>query len=63
MRSAAGGRVGPPYGEKARMNASQHALFVVGRICKGERRMIFLRPSPARPPFPGPFELRAIFAS
>lgn len=45
------------------MDTNQHALFVVGRIFKGERRMIFLRPSPARPPFPGPFELRAVFAS
>ncbi len=45
------------------MAASQHALFVVGRISKGERRMIFLRPTPACAPFPGPFELRAIFAN
>jgi|SwirhisoilCB2_FD_contig_61_10541473_length_518_multi_2_in_0_out_0_1 hypothetical protein len=45
------------------MNPAQHVLFVVGRISKGERRMVFLRPTPARPPFPGPFELCAVFAN
>jgi len=44
------------------MNASTHALFVVGRISKGERRLIFLK-TPVRAPFPGPWELRAIFAN
>lgn len=44
------------------MNPSTHALFVVGRISKGERRLIFLR-TPSQPPFPGPWELRAIFAN
>lgn len=43
------------------MNESTHALFVVGRISKGERRILFVTPAP-RPPFPGPWELRAIFA-
>jgi hypothetical protein len=45
------------------MCATDHALFVVGRISKGERRLIFLRPIPTRPPFPGPFELRAVFSN
>jgi hypothetical protein len=44
------------------MSTGVHALFVVGRISKGERRFIVLRP-PARPPFPGPWELRAVFGS
>lgn len=43
------------------MNPSRHCLFVVGKITKGERKMIFLR-APLRPVFPGPWELRAIFA-
>jgi len=42
------------------MHASTHSLFVVGRITKGERRMIFLR-VPEQPVFPGPWDLRAIF--
>lgn len=42
------------------MQASQHKLFVVGRIAKGERRVVFVR-TPPPPPFPGPWELRAIF--
>lgn len=38
----------------------EHQLFLVGRISKGERRMVFVRtPPPA--PFPGPWELRAVF--
>ena len=44
------------------MNPSTHELFVVGRITKGERRLIFVRP-PAQPPFPGPWELRAVFVN
>jgi hypothetical protein len=42
------------------MNTSVHALFMVGRISKGERRLVFVQPV-ATPPFPGPWELRAIF--
>ncbi|HET8656367.1 MAG TPA: hypothetical protein VFL93_12675 [Longimicrobiaceae bacterium] len=42
--------------------SSTHQLFIVGRIAKGERRIVFLRTS-VRPPFPGPWELRAVFAS
>jgi len=42
------------------MKTEQHALFVVGRISKGESRLIFLR-EPVRAPFPGPWELRALF--
>jgi hypothetical protein len=44
------------------MNATTHELFVVGRITKGERRMIFVR-TPVQPPFPGPWELRAVFVN
>jgi hypothetical protein len=44
------------------MNASVHALFMFGRISKGERRLVFVQP-PVSPPFPGPWELRAIFAN
>ena len=43
------------------MPAHTHALFLVGRIVKGERRLVFVRrPPPA--PIPGPWELRALFA-
>ena len=48
--------------QERKMNSSTHALFVVGRISKGERRLIFVR-TPAKPPFPGPWDLRAIFAN
>ena len=44
------------------MSDGIHSLFLVGRISKGERRLIFLR-TPSQPIFPGPWELRAIFAS
>lgn len=40
--------------------STTHALFVVGRISKGERKLVFVRP-PARPPFPGPWDVRAVF--
>lgn len=36
------------------------ALFMVGRINKSGRRIVFVN-EPARPPFPGPFELHAVF--
>ena len=39
----------------------KHALWVVGRIRKGEQQLVFLR-TRARPPIPGPWELRAILA-
>lgn len=42
------------------MDASRHCLFIVGRITKAERRVLFVR-TPPPPPFPGPWELRAIF--
>lgn len=44
------------------MSTGVHSLFVVGRISKGQRRLIFLR-TPVQPLFPGPWELRAIFAN
>ena len=37
-------------------------VFVVGRISKGERRLVFA-PAVAPAPFPGPWELRAVFAN
>ena len=43
------------------MNVDQHSLFVVGRISKGERRLLFVRAT-APAPFPGPWELRAVFS-
>jgi hypothetical protein len=39
-----------------------HALFLVGRIARGERRVVFVK-KPAPAPFPGPWELRALVAS
>jgi hypothetical protein len=44
------------------MATDKHALFVVGRIVKGERRLVFVR-KPAPAPFPGPWDLRAVFVS
>jgi hypothetical protein len=41
--------------------AARHSIFVIGRIRKGEQKLIFLRP-PARPLFPGPWEIRAVLA-
>lgn len=49
-------------GKGVSMNAVTHELFVVGRITKGERRMIFVR-TPEQSPFPGPWELRAVFVN
>jgi hypothetical protein len=34
-------------------------VFVVGRIARGERRIVFVN-EPAPPPFPGPWELQAV---
>lgn len=44
------------------MTDGVHALFMIGRISKGEKRLVFLH-TPARPPFPGPWEVRAVFAN
>lgn len=44
------------------MGTSQHTLFVVGRITKAESRVVFVR-TPPPPPFPGPWELRAVFTN
>jgi hypothetical protein len=44
------------------MNNEVHGVFVVGRISKGEKRLVFAK-SVVAPPFPGPWELRAIFAN
>lgn len=38
--------------------AARHTMFVIGRIRKGEQKLIFLRP-PNQLPFPGPWEVRA----
>ena len=40
------------------LETAKHTLFVVGRIRKGEQKLVFLRP-PLQPPFPGPWEVRA----
>ena len=50
-----------PESPVVRLDKVRQALFVVGRISKGERQLVFLR-SRARPPIPGPWELRAILA-
>ncbi len=42
-----------------RMDVSQSGLFIVGRIDKMGRRIVFVN-EPARPPFPGPWELHAV---
>ena len=44
------------------MNDAVQGVFVVGRISKGEKRLVFAK-SVATPPFPGPWELRAVFAN
>lgn len=44
------------------MGSTQHSLFVIGRISKGERRLVFVK-TPPPPPFPGPWELRAVVAN
>ena len=44
------------------MSNAVNGVFVVGRISKGEKRLVFAR-SVVAPPFPGPWELRAVFAS
>jgi hypothetical protein len=42
------------------MNGGKHEVFVIGRINKQGRRMVFLS-EPAAAPFPGPWELAAVF--
>lgn len=42
-----------------RKGAAKHELFVVGRIRKGEQKLIFLDPA-TRPVFPGPWTIRAV---
>ena len=42
----------------ASFDPGKHSMFVVGRIVKGEQQLVFLR-TRARPPIPGPWELRA----
>lgn len=37
----------------------KHSLFVVGRIRKGEQKLVFLHPD-TRPVFPGPWQIRAV---
>jgi hypothetical protein len=44
------------------MTSNRQALFVVGRIVKGESRLVFVQ-TPAPAPFPGPWELRAVFVN
>ena len=50
-----------PESPVVRLDTVRQALFVVGRIRKGEQQLVFLR-SRARAPIPGPWELRAILA-
>jgi hypothetical protein len=35
-------------------------LFVVGRITRGEKRIVFVNEPPPPPPFPGPWDLQAV---
>lgn len=42
------------------MNVSRTSLFMVGRIDKKGRRVVFVN-EPMAAPFPGPWELHAIF--
>ncbi|CAN5673112.1 hypothetical protein BH23GEM6_BH23GEM6_10230 [soil metagenome] len=44
------------------MSGNKHSIFVVGRMVKGESRLVFVK-NPAPAPFPGPWELRAVFAN
>jgi hypothetical protein len=50
-----------PESPVVRLDTVRHALWVVGRIRKGEQQLVFLR-TRTRPPIPGPWELRAILA-
>jgi hypothetical protein len=42
------------------MERPRTVLFLIGRIDKKGRRIVFLN-EPASPPFPGPWELHAVF--
>ncbi|MEX0912861.1 MAG: hypothetical protein WD737_08160 [Gemmatimonadota bacterium] len=42
------------------MTNEKSGLFMVGRIDKKGRRVVFVN-EPALPPFPGPWELHAVF--
>jgi hypothetical protein len=39
--------------------SARHSMFVIGRIRKGEQKLIFLHPA-TRPVFPGPWQIRAV---
>ena len=42
------------------MDAPRSAFFLVGRIDKKGRKIVFVN-EPGRAPFPGPWELHAVF--
>ena len=42
------------------MSSEKNGLFVIGRIDKKGTRMVFVN-EPVRAPFPGPWDLHAIF--
>ena len=42
-------------------DGARHSVFVIGRIRKGEQKLIFVDPS-TRPVFPGPWKIRAVLA-
>jgi hypothetical protein len=42
------------------MENEKHTLFLIGRIDKRGRRVVFVN-EPAAAPFPGPWELCAVF--
>lgn len=42
--------------------AGRQSMFVIGRITRGEQKLVFLRPS-VRPVFPGPWEIRAVLVA
>jgi hypothetical protein len=44
------------------MTTNKHAIFVVGRIVKGESRLVFLE-KPVPSPIPGPWDLKAVFVN
>lgn len=49
-------------GEVAPARANSHVPFAVGRVAGDGRGMVLLSPA-APPPFPGPWELKAVFSS
>jgi hypothetical protein len=50
----------PPFNDARTMKDDRSGVFVVGRIDKTGRRVVFVN-EPAQPPFPGPWELHAVF--